>query len=90
MIYLYRVNYDIVIDTSEIKEIDEIFIFFKYISFYYHEKYINWKEIYMILYIFIFWYKKWINDYLYFIYNNFAIIDIIIKKLIKDEIINSL
>ena len=93
MIYLYHINYDIIINTSEIKEIDEIFnnwIFFEYISSYYHEKHINWKEIYMILYIFIFWYKKWIDDYLCLIYDNSAIIDVVIKKSIKDEIINSL
>lgn len=56
IIQSFRINYDIIINANNLKEIGEIYnsqIFSQYISSYHHSKHIDFKEIFAILHTFI-------------------------------------
>ena len=53
----------------------------------YKSRYINWKEIYAILYILVKWDLKWKEKELIIIYDNNIIIQVINKCMIRENVL---
>ena len=93
MIFLSWINYDIAIDISDLKDIDNIYanrFFSERISIKHKFKYINWKKMFAILHTFTLWYKEWMMNCVHLMYDNQMMIDALNKKSIKESIIQSL
>ena len=65
-------------------------VFFKRMFIWHHFKYINFREIFVILHAFFLWHNLWANERIHIISDNNIIINAINKHFIKNSMIKSL
>ena len=86
----YRKQFIIHIDVNDLKNTKEWWskkFFTSRMKTKHKSRYINWKEIYAILYILVKWNLKWKEEKLIIIYDNDIIIQVINKCMIKGNIL---
>ena len=71
-------------DKKKIENWNKSELFSIQVSFHHRKKYINFKEIFVILHIFILWHEQWSHEKLILYYDNINIMQGINKRFIRD------
>ena len=87
--YIYEIWID-VNDKKKIEDWNKFKLFSIQVLSHHRKKYINFKEMFIILHIFILWHEQWSHEKLILYYDNINIMQGINKRSIRDSIIRLL